>query len=72
MGDLRELAALRNVLVEAHAIISEADQPAGCNRRTAELLNSAIALVVNLLSTTPAVAHRKRANQNTLKNVAGP
>ena len=44
-----ELEALRNLIVEAHAIISTGALPEGRCQRATEVLNAAIALVDDLL-----------------------
>ena len=65
MADNPELEALRNLFLEAHAIVSMSDLPEGRSKRATEVLNGAIALVDDLLRTPAAAALGKRAGTKT-------
>jgi len=52
----RDLQTLRNLIDEAHAVISMSDLPQDRTKRAAKLLNSALALADDLIANPPAAA----------------
>lgn len=50
----RDIAALRNLIDEAHVVIATMDLPQGRGKRAEKLLASALALVDDLIATPPA------------------
>jgi len=50
----RDLHALRNIIDEAHVILTTIDLPQGRAKRAAQLLTSALALTDDLISVPPA------------------
>ena len=52
----RDLHALRNLIDEAHAVISTVDIPQGRGKRAIKLLVSALALTDDLIANPPAVS----------------
>ena len=50
----RDLHALRNLIDEAHAVISTIDLPEGRGKRATQLLSSALALTDDLIKRPPA------------------
>jgi hypothetical protein len=66
MADNPELNALRNLILEAHAIVSTTKLPEGRSKRAVEVLDAAIALVDDLCATSrPAAALGKRGGMKT-------
>ena len=65
MADNPELEALRNLIVEAHAIVSTSDLPEGRSQRATEVLGAAIALADDLLSRPAAAMLGKRGGIKT-------
>jgi hypothetical protein len=65
MADNPELEALRNLILEAHAIVSTSDLPEGRSKGATEVLGGAIALVDDLLRTPAAAALGKRGGTRT-------
>jgi hypothetical protein len=65
----QELNALRNLISEAHLILSTTDLPEGRSVRCRELLTSAIALADDLLTTAkaPAAALGRKGGSVTAK-----
>jgi hypothetical protein len=50
----RDMHALRNLIDEAHAVISTVDLPQGRGKRAIKLLESALALTDDLIALPPA------------------
>jgi hypothetical protein len=65
MADNPELSALRNLILEAHAIIDTSKLPEGRTKRATEVLSAAIALVDDLLTNRPAAALGAKGGQKT-------
>src|SRR5688572_5660825 len=65
MADNPELEALRNLVVEAHAISSTTDKPDARTRRLTEVLSAAIALADDLIKTPAAAAMGKKGGSKT-------
>jgi hypothetical protein len=60
-----DLQALRNMIAEAHQILSTLELPEGRAERCAELLNAAVQLTDDLLSTSPAAQLGQKGGQKT-------
>ncbi len=66
MAENPELNALRNLILEAHTIVSTTKLPEGRSKRAVEVLDAAIALVDDLCATSqPAAALGKRGGLKT-------
>jgi hypothetical protein len=65
MAENPELEALRNLIVEAHAIVSTSDLPEGRSQRATEVLGAAISLAEDLLTRAPAAMLGKRGGTKT-------
>ena len=50
----RDLHALRNLIEEAHAVVSTADLPQGRGKRAIKLLEAALSLTDDLIAVPPA------------------
>lgn len=61
----QDLKALRNLISEAHTIISTTTLPEGRSERASELLNAAIHLADLLLETKPAAVLGKKGGEKT-------
>src|SRR5438552_3870337 len=65
----QDLAALRNLILDAYTTVSTTDLPEGRSQRTAELLNAALKLANYLLETSKparaAVALGRRGGSKT-------
>ena len=61
----RDLHALRNLIDEAHAVISTVDIPQGRGKRAIKLLVSALALTDDLIANPPAVSLGKLGGMKT-------
>jgi hypothetical protein len=62
----RDLHALRNLIEEAHTVISTIDLPQGRDKRAIKLLNSALALTDDLIALpSTAVSLGQRGGQKT-------
>jgi hypothetical protein len=61
-----DLSALRNIIDEAHVILTTIDLPQGRAKRAAQLLTSALALTDDLIAVPPAaVALGQRGGMKT-------
>jgi hypothetical protein len=68
----RDLHALRNLIDEAHAVISTTDLPEGRTKRAVKLLNSALALTDDLIALpSTAVSLGQRGGQKTAERGPG-
>jgi hypothetical protein len=65
MADNPELEALRNMIVEAHAIVSTSQLAEGRSARATEILAVAIALADDLLKKPPAAVIGKLGGAKT-------
>lgn len=65
MADNPELEALRNLILQAHTIVSTSDLPEGRSKRATEVLGSALALVNDLVARPPAAMLGKRGGSKT-------
>ena len=68
MADDPELEALRNLILEAHAIVSTSDLPEGRTKRATEVLDAAVFLADDLLTRAPAAMLGKRGGIKTKEN----
>ena len=62
-----DLYALRNLIQEAHLVLSTVDLPQGSGRRAAELLASALALAEDLIAAPPAASIGRLGGAATAK-----
>jgi hypothetical protein len=60
-----DLAALRNLISEAHTIVSTTPLPEGRSERASELLSAAVSLADLLLETKPAAVLGKKGGEKT-------
>lgn len=65
MAENPELEALRNMIVEAHAIVSTSELAEGRSARATEILSVAIALADDLLKKPPAAVIGKLGGTKT-------